>query len=436
MTEPRGRPEIPRLFLSQFRVDYSAPFERHLNRLEVEIGREDYGHLKKLELHRPAPSGSFFAPMRDITDNLLHSSQNNYNRNLIERLGIRIYLDERDYCVHYRLTDRSIRFIPSWRQRTLERIFGRIPTDATPWCDCGLRLPGFEARFVPDDAGGVLLLRQKKPDASLPVLTAPHGPYDPHTLDVALYFLRTGRGRAALINLGFAAREPLTEENRALLESWGVPLNPSNIDIIYPYVDEQGHPYCYKLERGLGRYLSLLGGPLPRLIIDLHGCVGTSPEDVRLVVGLGGLPPWPHPSDFGRHLCHGSLCHLYPGPRLKEGLTVLRDLSDAIFVQLCESPHAAYHYFLMGGLHLMGRSLDPAAEVGSLLPGEERTYLRAENVRWLPGAGANALQRLEARKFAADIRCLHVEIPTLVRRKMALKLKEMEITESLDSSSL
>ncbi len=438
MTEPeRGHPDIPKLFISQFSVDYSAPFERHLNRLEVEIGREDYGHLKRVELISPPPQESFFASMLEITETLLKTTQNNYNRELLIRLGIRAYLDEGDYCVYYRLADRAIRFIPAWRQRTLERVFGHVPQEHTDWCDCRGALPGFEGRFIPDGAGGALLLRKRgEVDPDLPVLTATHGPYDPHTLDVALYFLRTGKGRAALINLGFAAREPLTDENLELLRKWGVPLNPSNIDIIYPYVDPQGHPHCYKMEKGLRRYLDLLEGPAARIIIDVHGCVGTVADDVRLVVGLGGFPPYPSPEDFGRHICHGSLCHLYPDARLRRGLEVLRDLSDAIFVQLCRGPHEAYHYFVMGGLHLLGRRLDPRQEVGSLTDGEERSYLKAENVRWLPGAGGNALQRMEARKHSDGVLCLHVEIPTAVRNKMALRLKEIEITESLDSSYL
>jgi hypothetical protein len=59
-----------------------------------------------------------------------------------------------------------------------------------------------------------------------------------------------------------------------------------------------------------------------------------------------------------------------------------------------------------------------------------------ENIRWLPGAGGNALQRIEARKLLADAICLHVEIPTSVRRRIALKLRELEIADSLDASAL
>ena len=64
------------------------------------------------------------------------------------------------------------------------------------------------------------------------VLTVSHGPYDPHTLEVAFYFLRSGKGRAAVINLGFFGREPLAVSNLQKLKGWGVPLNPSNIDVI------------------------------------------------------------------------------------------------------------------------------------------------------------------------------------------------------------
>ena len=35
------RPDISPLFLSQFDVDEAVPFKRHLNRLEVEIGKEE-----------------------------------------------------------------------------------------------------------------------------------------------------------------------------------------------------------------------------------------------------------------------------------------------------------------------------------------------------------------------------------------------------------
>jgi hypothetical protein len=253
---------------------------------------------------------------------------------------------------------------------------------------------------------------------------------------VTLYFLRTGKGSAALINLGFSGREPLTDENLEKLKGWGIPLNPSNIDVIYPYLDGDGHPFCYKLEEGLGRYIALLDRPPPGLIIDIHGCVGTRPDDTRLVAGLGGFPPYCRASELGELEKRGDILHLSPSSPLRRGLALLRDLSEEIYVQFCENPNQGYHFFVMGGLQLLGRGLNPAAEVKSLLPGEERTYLPRENIRWLPGAGGNAIQRIEARKLRAEAICLHVEIPTAVRRRIALKLREMEIADSLDASAL
>jgi hypothetical protein len=90
---PRRAPEIPVLFRHRFSVDYSAPFQRHLNRLEVEIGREDYRHLKKVELLSTFPTDAQFAAMEEITARLLKTTQNNYNRDLLRRLNIRVYLD-------------------------------------------------------------------------------------------------------------------------------------------------------------------------------------------------------------------------------------------------------------------------------------------------------------------------------------------------------
>ncbi|BCR03402.1 hypothetical protein DESUT3_04710 [Desulfuromonas versatilis] len=430
-------PNIPKLFISTFTVDYAAPFRRHLNRLEVEIGKEDYRHLKRIELLDSPPEDAQFAGMEEITERLLKTTQNNYNRELLLRLGIRVYLDPLTYAVYYRLADRSLRFSAKWRQKVLSSFFGTLPTGDTGWTQAGSRLPGFEARFVADGAGGVLLLRQDHlRESDLPLLTATHGPYDPHTLDVALFFLRCGKGSAAVVNLGFSGREPLTDTNLEKLRNWGVPLNPSNIDVIYPYVDAGGHPYCYKLEEGLRRYVELLELAPPPLIIDIHGCVGTRENDRRLVVGLGGFPPYPQPEKLGQFEEHGELLHLAPAPRLRQGLALLRELSEEIFVQLCTAPHHGLQFLMLGGLQLMGRAFDPRAEAKSLLEGEERTYLPEENVRWLPGAGGNAIQRIEARKLRPDVICLHVEIPTSVRRRIALKLREMEITSSLDSSSL
>ncbi len=297
---PDFRPDIPSLFVTDFKVDYAAPFRRHLNRLEVEIGGEDYRHLKRVELLDESPSEAQFSAMEEITSRLLETTQNNYNRDLLQRLGIRVYLDVPRYAVYYRLPDRSLRFTAAWRQKALVRFFREVPLDNTGWRPCGSAPPGFAGRFLPDRSGGVLLLRQNhRPDGEQPLITATHGPYDPHTLDVALYFLRTGKAGAALINLGFSGREPLTDANLEKLKRWGIPLNPSNIDVIYPYTDEAGHPYCYKLEEGLGRLVGLLEIDPPGLILDIHGCVGTRPEDVRLVVGLGGFPPFPRPGGSG-----------------------------------------------------------------------------------------------------------------------------------------
>ncbi len=431
-----SRPPLSSLFISNFTVDESAPFKRHLNRLEVEIGREDYRHLKDVELLPCPPPESAFAAMEEITERLLKTTQNNYNRQLLVKLAIRVYLDPRDYSVYYRQGDRALRFVSKWREKVLIEFFGTTPADDTGWKSC--REPvGFEARFLPDHAGGVLLLRKSSPaEDTEPLLTASHGPYDPHTLDVALYFLRAGKGGSAIINLGFSGREPLTDENLEKLREWDIPLNPSNIDVIYPYVDAKGHPLCYKLEEGLGRYVACLEIPPPGLIIDIHGCVGTSSDDYRLVVGLGGLPPYREPLELGQIQETGGIIHITPGPRLRQGLAIVRDLSQEIYIQFCADPHRGYNLALLGGLQILGRSFDPRQEVQSLLPGEERTFLPAENLRWLPGAGANALQRIEARKLCEDTLCLHVEIPTAVRRRIALKMKELAITDSLDASFL
>ncbi len=431
-----SRPSLSSLFISNFTVDESAPFKRHLNRLEVEIGREDYRHLKDVELLPAPPAESAFTAMEEITERLLKTTQNNYNRELLLKLGIRVYLDPRDYSVYYRQQHRALRFVSKWREKVLVEFFGTTPAVDTGWKLC--RQPaGFEARFLPDPAGGVLLLRRISPgESSEPLLSASHGPYDPHTLDVALYFLRAGKGGSAIINLGFSGREPLTDENLDKLREWDIPLNPSNIDVIYPYVDAKGHPLCYKLEEGLGRYVAELEIPPPGLIIDIHGCVGTSSDDYRLVVGLGGLPPYREPRELGQVQEPGEVIHVTPAPRLRQGLAIVRDLSQEIYVQFCSGPHRGYNFALLGGLQMLGRSFDPRQEVQSLLPGEERTFLPAENLRWLPGAGANALQRIEARKLREDASCLHVEIPTAVRRRIALKMKELAITDSLDASLL
>ncbi len=434
---PESDPNIPKLFMNRFTVDYAAPFQRHLNRLEVEIAQEDYRHLKQVELLDAPPAEEDFTGMQEITSRLLRTTQNNYNRALLQRLGIRVYLDVPNYHVYYRLPDRTIRFSPLWRERILTRFLGHRPAVDSGWKPCPPVLPGCECRYLPDVAGGVFLLRRAAQQAEgLAVLTATHGPYDPHTFEVALYFMRAGKARAAIVNLGFAGREPLTDENLEKLKSWGVPLNPSNIDVIYPYADAAGHPYCYKLEEGLRRNIAYIGGPAPALIIDIHGCVGTHPEDSRLIVGLGGFPPYPRLDSLGRCEERSGVVHLFPQSSYRLGLGLLRDLSDEIYLQFCEGAHRCYHLAMLGGLQLIGRRLDPHQEAQSLLAGEERSFLPGEDIRWLPGAGGNALQRIEARKLHENTVCLHVEIPTRVRRKMALRLSEMGINASLDSSSL
>ncbi|MBE0596805.1 MAG: hypothetical protein IH614_06030, partial [Desulfuromonadales bacterium] len=267
----------------------------------------------------------------------------------------------------------------------------------------------------------VLLLRGRQGGGRLPLLTATHAPYDPHTLEVTLFLLQTGRAGSAVVNLGFSGREPLTDENLRRLRDWGVPLNPSSIDAIYPYADATGHPHCYKLEENLPRYLAELGNPAPRLIIDLHGCVGTHPEDRRLVVGLGGFPPYPQPAELGRADEALDCLRLLPHPRLRRGLALLADFGE-IVVQFCTAAHRGYHLRLQPDGSLAGRRLDPRAEVKSLLEGEERSWLPGEAVRWLPGAGGNALQRLQARRLHPGLCCLHVEIPLRVRREIACRL--------------
>ena len=428
---------IPKLFTCPFTVDLSAPFRRHLNRLEVEIGREDYRHLKRVELLRELPGEAVFAAMEEITGRLLDHTQNNYNRELLQRLGIRVYLDQTYYAVYYRLADRALRFIAKWRGQVLHQFFGRIPLKDCGWRPCGSALPGFAARFLPDSAGGVVLLRrQVAPSQPQPLLTATHGPYDPHTLDVALYLLRSGAAGSAIINLGFSGREPLTDDNLEKLKSWGIPLNPSNIDVIYPYVDAQGHPLCYKLEEGLHRFVALLELPAPQLLLDIHGCVGATEQDACLVVGLGGFPPYPRLQDLGQLTTTPEGLQLRPAPLLQQGLSLLQQLSPQLAIELCSAPHLGQLFLLQEPGLLLGRAFDPRSAVRSLLPGEERTFVPDVNVRWLPGAGGNALQRLEARKLNPEALCLQVEIPTPVRRRIALKLRELAIGESLTASCL
>jgi hypothetical protein len=431
-------PGISPLFLSQFEVDEAVPFQRHLNRLEVEIGREDYSQLKRVELLDQVPAEQTFTAMVEITERLLKNTQNNYNRALLERLQVRIYLDPVHYSIYYRLPGRCLRFVATWRQAVLQRFFARLPTEDSNWQPCGKALPEFEARYLADDAGGALLLRHRQADSRQhqPLITASHGPYDPHTLEVTLYFLRTGRGGSAIINLGFAGREPLADDNLAQLESWGVPLNPSNIDVIYPYFDEHGHPYCYKLEEGLPKYIETLAMSLPDLVIDIHGCVGTFSDDRRVVVGLGGLAPFRQPAQIGAFRKAEGVLYLQPNAAVRHGLSLIRELSAEMFVQFCTDAHQCYNFALLGGMQLLGTQIDPRLDTESLLDGEERAFLPDEDLRWLPGAGANALQRIAAHKLNPDAQCLHVEIPTAVRRKMVLKLRSLEIESSLDASGL
>ena len=435
---PNQRPGISPLFLSQFEVDAAVPFKRHLNRLEVEIGREDYSQLKRVELLAAPPGEEYFSAMTEITGRLLKNTQNNYNRQLLNRLGVRIYLDPASYAIYYRLPDRCLRFIATWRQSVLQRFFAAVPTADTGWQACGHGLPDYTGRYLPDAGGGVLLLRhhQEEVHRQLPLITASHGPYDPHTLEVTLYFLRTGKGGAAIINLGFAGREPLTDDNLAQLEKWGLPLNPSNIDVIYPYVDEQGHPYCYKLEEGLPHFVTALDLNLPDLVIDIHGCVGTFSDDRRVVVGLGGLPPFRAHRQIGALTSQENLLKLQPGTVVRQGLALIRELSEEIYVQFCTDAHECYNFSLLGDMQLLGALIDPRIEVDSLVEGEVRAFLPNDNLRWLPGAGANALQRIAAHRLNQRAQCLHVEIPTAVRRKIALKLRSLEIESSLEASAL
>ncbi len=239
-----------------------------------------------------------------------------------------------------------------------------------------------------------------------------------------------------MINLGFSGREPLTDDNLRKLKSWGVPLNPSNIDVIYPYIDEHGHPNCYKHEESLCRYVSLLNGPEPDLIVDVHGYVGTHAGDERVLVGMGGLPPYPQLQELGEVDWQGNIVHLRPGPRLRRGLEMIRELSEEIYLQLCVDSRRCCHFSLLGGLQLIGRSFDPREEVTSMLPGEERSFLPQEDIRWLPSAGANALQRIQACKLGSRAQCLHVEIPTRIRRQIALKVKQQAVDDSYFSSEL
>ncbi len=437
MPEPIRTPaQISPLFMSNFEVDEKAPFTRHLNRLEVEIAREDYGELKQVERLETCPDDAFFDGCVELTERLLETSQNRYNCSLIRRGKIRIYMDHALYHVYYRMPQQCLRFVPTWREKVLEQVFGFIPAGDTEWRSCRRLLDSSAAKFLADKAGGALLLRGPVDNPELPVLTVSHGPYDPHTLEVALYFLRYGKGRAALINLGFSGREPLTDENLIKLKAWGVPLNPSNIDVIYPYVDDHGQPNCYKHEESLCRYISQLGGSEPELIVDVHGYVGTHAEDNRVLVGMGGLPPYPQLAELGQAEQRGEVLELRPHSRFRQGLAMMRELSPEIFVQLCCDAQRGCHLRLRDDLQLTGRTFDPRTEVTDMLPGETRSFLPRENIRWLPSAGANALQRMQACKLGTRALCLHVEIPTRIRQRIALKMKQQALEDSYLSSEL
>jgi hypothetical protein len=415
----RRRPRLPELFLNRFVVEHLTPFRRHLNCLEVEVGREDYRHLLRIEALAESAIPSDFSAMQEITDRLLTTTQNGYNRILLKKLQARIYLDVTRYAVYYRLPDRVLRFSVDWRDHLLSSAFGSVPQVDSGWLRAGDLLPAFEVRFLPDENGGVLLLRRGDRQRHEALLTTTHAPYDPHTLDLTLHALRHALAGAALINLGFSGREPLTDENLEKLKGWGIPMNPSNIDVIYPYADAHGHPFCYKLEEQLPALLKVLQGPIPSLIIDLHGYVGTSPADARLIVGLGGTYPYNHLSSLGTSSWQGSSLSLRPHPQLSRGLHLLSSLSEEIHVQFCTHARQGFSLRLdeAGGLH--GRPVDLARDVASLLSGECRAWLPAENLRWLPGSAGNALQRRMARRIDRQLLCLHVEVPTAVRRRFA-----------------
>ncbi len=431
------KPSVPisPLFVNKFRVDEKSPFTRHLNRLEVEVAGENYEELKHVELVKD-PGDDFFASCLDLTDSLLETSQNIYNCNLLKEQGIRVYMDGPRYHVYYRSAGRCIRFIPTWREKVLKRFCREVPLVDSGWRDCSHALPAFKARFLPDSGGGVLLLNRAAADPALPILTVSHGPYDPHTLDVALYYLRYGKARAVLVNLGFSGREPLVDANLERLKEWGVPLNPSNIDIIYPYIDERGHPNCYKHERGVCDYIDLLESSQPELIVDIHGYVGTYAKDKRVLVGMGGLPPYPTLDELGTVEQREALLHLHPHPRFSEGLRLLQDLSQEIYVQLCLKPDLCCHFALLGDLQLSGRSFDPRDEIVSMLEGEERSILKHEQIRWLPSAGANALQRQQVCSLQRKALCIHVEIPTRIRQQLAVKLRQQAFEDSYQASGL
>lgn len=416
---PDLKDRISPLFMAPFQVDEQVPFKRYLNRLEVEIGREDYAGVLQVEPADPCPGDAFFAGCTELTERLLRTSQNSYNCRLLEALGIRVYCDYQRYQVYYRWQDGCLRFLPGWRNRLLRRFFAEVPLSDSGWQPADAVLADASCRYLPDHAGGALLIELPAAASNLPLLTVSHGPYDPHTLEVALYLLRSGKGRAALVNLGFAGREPLTDDNLEQLKSWGVPLNPSNIDVIYPYVDHWGRANCFKHEESLCRYVGLLARPEPEIIIDIHGYVGTHAADQRVLVGMGGQPPYPTLAELGSADWSEQECRLQPSRLFERGLKLVQELSREVFVQFCMETNRCAHFALNENMTLQGRLFDPGVELTSLIEGEERSVLPSENVRWLPSAWANARQRAQACQLGSRALCLHVEIPTRVRRRIA-----------------
>jgi hypothetical protein len=412
-------PRLPELFLHPFIVESRAPFQRHLNCLEVEIGREDYRHLLQIELLTGSGAEIDLSTLQDITERLQAMTQNAYNRTLLQQLGARIYHDVSGYAVYYHLPEKVLRFSAAWRDHLLTSLFGFVPDADQGWISAEMLFPHFQVRLLPDDNGGVLLIRRHQGEKLQVLLTATHAPYDPHTLDLTLHALRHGLADAALINLGFSGREPLTDGNLAKLKGWGIPMNPSNIDAIYPYADAHGHPFCYKLEERLPALIEQLQGAIPQLIIDLHGCVGTFPADERLIVGLGGTSPYSRLSALGTGIQEGESWSLQPQPLLGRGLQLLRSFSQEIHVQFCTSTRQGFSLRLDNAGVLQGHPIDLSRDIASLLPGESRTWLPALGLRWLPGSRGNALQRRMARKIDPQILCLHVEVPTTLRRRIA-----------------
>ena len=155
-----GPPKIPDLFRCEFEVDARAPFRRHLNRLEVEIGREDYRHLKRVELvDEPVDRGRLCRHGGDHRP-AAGTTQNNYNRTLLEQLGVRVYLDVPHYAVYYRFRDGSCASSPPGGRRCWRGFSNRSRCSTAAGRRRGSALPGFAARYLPDGAGGVLLLRR------------------------------------------------------------------------------------------------------------------------------------------------------------------------------------------------------------------------------------------------------------------------------------